>query len=117
MKWAGWRAVQIAAGIGDRQCRSRVEPIGMTERDRCGRVGSFTLIGEVERSGAFAADEQLRVVAGIEQVEDFLARGFYGQNASGTGPIDAKRAAGAKRGDRHSESAFAQASISRINGT
>ena len=111
------RAVEVAAGIGDRQRRRGIEPVGVADHDRRSRVGGIALIGEVERGGALAADQQPRPASGSSRSSNSWLAVSTARIAIGRGPsIRTGRPARSAAMPRP-DGAAAQTSISQISGT
>ena len=77
------------------------------DQHRLRRVGRVALVGERQRRRALAADQQPRLAAGIEDVEQFGRRRLDRDNRDRLSAVDPHRPPGAQRGDRPRTTALA----------
>src|SRR5256885_11582792 len=89
----------------------------MADNRGCAGIGRIALVGEVERRRTFAADQQQRLMVGIEQVEQLLACRLDRKHRSRARSVDPQRPPGTEPGYRGADGASAQASTSTIRGT
>ena len=118
--WSGpiGAAIEVAAGVGERECGLGVEPgRALDQHRRAGSAASRSL-ASVKRRRARAADQQRAPAVGIEHVEQFRRRGLDRDDRDRLARPRSAPAARPQRGDRPPDgAALAQISISQISGT